>query len=138
MSKFMTTATQASDKKQTTGAKGKISQIVGVVVDVDFSQDHLPAIYNALIVKLNDKDLLLEVAQHLSESSVRAVSLGSTDGLKRGDAVTDTGAAISVPIGKETLGRMFNVIGEPIDGRPIEVKQRAPIHRMPPTLAEQS
>jgi F-type H+-transporting ATPase subunit beta len=117
---------------------GKISQIVGVVVDVDFTQDHLPAIYNALSVKLNGKDLLLEVAQHLSESSVRAVSLGSTDGLKRGDEVADTGDAISVPIGKETLGRMFNVIGEPIDGRPIEVKQRAPIHRMPPTLAEQS
>ena len=116
---------------------GKISQIVGVVVDIEFD-DHLPAIYNALNVKMKDSLLVLEVAQHLSESSVRAVALGSTDGLQRGATVTDTGSAISVPIGKETLGRMFNVIGEPIDGKGGTFKETAPIHRLPPALTEQS
>jgi F-type H+-transporting ATPase subunit beta len=118
--------------------KGKISQIVGVVVDVEFAEGKLPAIYNAIKVKLNGKDLLLEVAQHLSESSVRAVSLGTTDGLKRGDEAVDTGAPISVPIGKETTGRMFNVTGEPIDGKGSDFKNFAPIHKNPPSLAEQS
>jgi F-type H+/Na+-transporting ATPase subunit beta len=116
---------------------GKISQIVGVVVDVEFD-GHLPAIYNALKVKIDGRTLMFEVAQHLSETSVRAVALGTTDGLKRGTAVEDTGAPISVPIGKETLGRMFNVIGDPIDGKKGEFKSRAPIHRKAPTLAEQS
>ncbi len=127
----MATATQ--EKTQ-----GKISQIVGVVVDVDFPAQRLPAIYNALKVKHGEEDLLLEVAQHLSETSVRAVALGSTDGLKRGADVTDTGAPISVPIGKATLGRMFNVIGEPIDGHKGEFKQLAPIHKEPPPLTDQS
>lgn len=116
---------------------GKISQIVGVVVDVEF-EGHLPAIYNALEVDNNGKKLVLEVAQHLSENSVRAISLGSTDGLTRGARVTDTGAPISVPVGDETQGRMFNVIGEPIDGKKNEFKKRAAIHRDPPTLSEQS
>lgn len=116
---------------------GKISQIVGVVVDVEF-QNHLPAIYNALKVAFNDKELVLEVASHLSESSVRAVALGSTDGLERGATVVDTGKAISVPIGEETLGRMFNVIGEPIDGKAGKFKESAPIHRLPPPLTDQS
>ena len=118
--------------------KGKVSQIVGVVVDVEFPTGKLPAIYNALKVRLNDRDLMFEVAQHLSESSVRAVSLGSTDGLERGHEVTDTGSAISVPVGKETLGRMFNVVGEPIDSKKGEFETRAPIHREPPALSEQS
>jgi F-type H+-transporting ATPase subunit beta len=116
---------------------GKISQIVGVVVDVEFAS-HLPAIYNALEVKLKDRTLVLEVAQHLSETSVRAVSLGSTDGVTRGAIVTDTGAPISVPVGTETQGRMFNVIGDPIDGKAGIFKNRAAIHRDPPTLSEQS
>src|SRR5690348_11947549 len=94
---------------------GTITQIVGVVVDIEFSADNLPAIYNALKTELDGKKLVLEVAQHLSESSVRAVSLGSTDGLERGAVIVDTGSAISVPVGDATLGRMFNVIGEPID-----------------------
>lgn len=127
-------ATVTSEKTVT----GKISQVVGVVVDVDFPAGQLPAIYNALTLRLGDKDLVLEVAQHLSESSVRAVALASTDGLKRGTAVTDTGAAISVPVGKDTLGRMFNVIGKPIDGQKDDFKQYAPIHRLPPSLAEQA
>src|SRR5688500_15111412 len=108
---LMATATKESTKA------GKISQIVGVVVDIDFPLGHLPAIYNALEADLEDRKLVLEVAQHLSETSVRAVSLGSTDGLQRGQDVRDSGKAISVPTGDETLGRMFNVIGEPIDGK---------------------
>lgn len=130
----MATATKATTKKN----EGIISQIVGVVVDIDFNEGHLPAIYNALEVELNGKQLILEVAQHLSESSVRTISLGSTDGLARGTKVIDTGAAISVPIGEKTLGRMFNVIGQPIDGLSNEFTQRAPIHRNPPPLVDQS
>lgn len=117
---------------------GTITQIVGVVVDVEFSDSTLPAINNALKVKLEDGELTLEVAQHLSESSVRAISLGSTDGLQRGAKVTDTGTAISVPTGEKTLGRMFNVIGEPIDGKTDDFKDRAPIHRQAPPLVDQS
>lgn len=117
--------------------KGKVSQIVGVVVDVEFS-DHLPPIYNALKVTINGSEIVLEVAQHLSESSVRAIALGSTDGIERGYEVIDTDSAISVPIGKETLGRMFNVIGEPIDGKGGKFTKTAPIHRLPPALTEQS
>ena len=119
-------------------AVGKITRVVGVVVDVEFSKDHLPAIYNALEVMLGDKKILLEVAQHLDESSVRAISLASTDGLQRGNDVTDTGAPISVPVGNETQGRMFNVIGEPIDGKEDNFTERASIHRRPPSLEEQS
>ena len=117
---------------------GKISQVVGVVVDVDFPEGALPAIFNALIVRSGDRELVFEVAQHLSETSVRAIALGSTDGLKRGDVVEDTGAPISVPIGKETMGRMFNVIGKPIDGKRGDFKVTAPIHRAAPGLDEQS
>ncbi len=118
--------------------KGSISQVVGVVADVEFEEGHLPAIYNAIEVDVNGKKLVLEVAQHLSENSVRAIALGTTDGLKRGSSVIDTGAPISVPIGKETMGRMFNVLGEPIDGKKGDFKKRSPIHRTPPTLDEQS
>jgi F-type H+-transporting ATPase subunit beta len=128
---------QAVKEKIKTGT-GTISQIVGVVVDVEFSTDSLPAIYNALTCELDGKTLTLEVAQHLSESSVRAISLGSTDGLERGTTVTDTGAAISVPVGEKTLGRMFNVTGQPIDGKAGEFSERAPIHRTPPPLIDQS
>lgn len=117
---------------------GKITQIVGVVIDIEFSTGNLPAIYNALKVQNGDQELTLEVAQHLSESSVRAISLGSTDGLPRGSVVTDTGAPISVPIGDGTLGRMFNVTGQPIDGKGGTFKERAPIHRLPPPLVDQS
>jgi F-type H+/Na+-transporting ATPase subunit beta len=117
---------------------GKISQVVGVVVDVDFPEGALPAIFNALIVRSGYRELVFEVAQHLSETSVRAIALGSTDGLKRGDVVEDTGAPISVPIGKETMGRMFNVIGKPIDGKKGDFKVTAPIHRAAPGLDEQS
>jgi F-type H+-transporting ATPase subunit beta len=117
---------------------GKITQIVGVVVDAEFSTDNLPAIYNALKVRLEDQELTLEVAQHLSESSVRAIALSSTDGLKRGTGVTDTGAPISVPVGEATLGRMFNVTGQPIDAQKDDFKERSPIHRAPPPLIDQA
>ena len=119
-------------------ATGKISQIVGVVVDIEFDKGALPAINNALETELMGEKLLFEVAQHLSETSVRAIALGATDGLKRGAAVIDTGNAISVPIGEETLGRMFNVTGEPIDGKGGTFTQKAPIHRAPPEFTDQS
>ncbi len=117
---------------------GKISQVIGVVVDVEFKKNDLPAILNALKVELKDRTLVLEVAQHLSESMVRAIALSSTDGLKRGTQVVDQGETISVPVGDETLGRMFNVIGEPIDNMPDKFKNRASIHRDAPALTEQS
>lgn len=130
----MTTAIKDKPKTKT----GKITQIVGVVVDIQFTTDSLPAIYNALEVQLDGKTVTLEVAQHLSESSVRAISLGSTDGLERGADVKDTAKAISVPIGDATLGRMFNVTGQPIDGKEDKFTERAPIHRSPPPLIDQS
>jgi len=127
-------ATATKEKTKT----GKITQIVGVVVDVEFSTDNLPAIYNALTVQHDDQTLTLEVAQHLSESSVRAIALNSTDGLERGTEVVDTGAPISVPVGDATLGRMFNVTGQPIDGKAGSFKQTSPIHRAAPPLIDQS
>lgn len=117
---------------------GKVTQVVGVVVDIEFPSSSLPAIYNALTVELEGRELTLEVAQHLSESSVRAIALASTDGLERGAEVADSGQSISVPVGDKTLGRMFNVTGEPIDGKAGEFKKRAPIHRAPPPLLDQS
>ena len=118
--------------------KGNVIQVVGVVVDVEFEKGSLPSIYDALHVNHGKELLVLEVAQHLSETTVRAIALSSTDGLKRGDAVEATGAPISVPVGKDTQGRMFNVIGEPIDGKKAVKGQTAPIHRDPPALSEQS
>lgn len=127
----------ATDTK-VSAKKGTVTQIVGVVVDVEF-ENNLPAIYHALTVEAEGKTLVLEVAQHLSQRAVRAIALGPTDGLTRGALVTNTGAPISVPIGEQTLGRMFNVLGDPIDGkpRPKDVKL-GPIHRDPPTLTEQN
>ncbi len=117
---------------------GKIIQVVGVVVDVEFADKKLPAINDALETKIGNKRIVLEVAQHLSETSVRAIALSSTDGLKREQDVQATGAAISVPVGEDTQGRMFNVIGEAIDGKPETKGKKAPIHRHPPKLDEQS
>ena len=128
----MATATKATTKT------GKITQIVGVVVDIEFAGGNLPAINNALTVQHGDDTLTLEVAQHLSESSVRAIALSSTDALERGTEVVDTGSAISVPVGEATLGRMFNVTGQPIDGKGGDFKETAPIHRDPPPLIDQS
>lgn len=118
-------------------AKGKIVQIVGVVVDIEF-EGQLPAINNSIEVDRNGEILVMEVAQHLSKNSVRAVAMGPTDGLRRGADVSDTGAPISVPVGDDTLGRMYNVVGEPIDGKPETKGPRASIHADAPTLEEQS
>jgi len=120
--------------------QGKIAQVIGPVVDVEFGND-LPNIYNALEIKLeNGEKLVLETAQHVGGGKVRAVAMGATDGLKRGMEVTDTGAPIKVPVGKATLGRMFNLLGEPIDGIKEEVKAERldPIHRDAPKFSEQS
>jgi F-type H+-transporting ATPase subunit beta len=117
---------------------GTIIQIVGVVVDVEFSGDNLPAIYDALTIDHEKKVVTLEVAQHLDEHTVRAIALQSTDGLKRGQDVVATGGPIMVPVGSETQGRMFNVVGQPIDGKPAPKGKTASIHREPPTLSEQA
>lgn len=120
-------------------SKGKVIQVVGVVVDAEFAKGSLPAIYDALEIKRGDEVLTLEVAQHLSETSVRAIALSTTDDLKRGDDVVATGAPIMVPVGEDTMGRMFNVVGDPIDGKPSADKaKKAPIHREPPAFTEQS
>jgi F-type H+-transporting ATPase subunit beta len=117
---------------------GQVIQIVGVVVDVEFDS-YLPSIYDALEITLDDHLLVLEVAQHLSRQAVRAIALGPTDGLKRGHQVKATCAPISVPVGDSTLGRMFNVIGEPIDGQaPPKNPQLGPIHREAPSLVDQN
>lgn len=119
--------------------KGKITQIIGPVVDVEF-EEGLPAIYNALEISLEDgKKLVLEAHQHSGANKVRAVAMGSTDGLKRQMEVIDTGGAIKVPVGEQTLGRMFNLLGEAIDGKEeVETKERNPIHRDAPDFSEQS
>ena len=117
---------------------GKIVQIIGVVVDVEFLEK-LPAIYDALEIKFGEKKLILETAQHLGSNRVRAVAMDSTDGLKRGMEVIDTGRPITVPVGDKTLGRMFNVLGEPIDEMDIpKGVSRQQIHRNPPALKDQS
>lgn len=118
---------------------GKIIQIVGVVVDVEFADGaNLPAIYDALHIARDDETVTLEVAQHLDQHTVRTIALSSTDGLKRGQEVVATGAPIQVPVGEETQGRMFNVVGDPIDQKPAPKGKRAPIHRAAPGLDEQS
>ena len=120
-------------------AEGKIREIIGAIVDIEFPSDGLPAIYNAIKIDEEDIHLTLEVMQHLGNDFVRCVALSSTDGLRRGMTAVDTGAPVSVPVGKETLGRMFNVIGEPIDGKPqCDYKQTSPIHKEAPPFAELS
>ena len=118
--------------------EGTIASIVGVVVDVDFVDGNLPPIYNALNVGQNGESLVLEVQQHLGENRVRCVSMDSTDGLTRGTKVVDTGEPITVPVGEEVLGRLLNVVGQPVDGKG-EISssaKRMPIHRPAPPLDE--
>ena len=118
---------------------GSVSQVMGPVVDVRFDDGHLPAIYNALTIPVGDTTLTVEVAQHIGDNTVRCVAMASTDGLQRGAAVTDTGAAISVPVGRETLGRIFNVLGDPVDNLPApETEERWDIHRPAPAYDELS
>ena len=119
-------------------AKGKVTQIIGAVVDVHFD-DALPEILNALETTNNGKRLVLEVAQHLGENTVRTIAMDATEGLVRGEEVTDTGAPISVPVGNATLGRILNVVGEPIDEKgPVEAAEARAIHQPAPTFDEQS
>ena len=119
-------------------SKGKITQIIGAVVDVKF-EGELPEILSALECKNGDNRLVLEVAQHLGESSVRTIAMDATEGLKRGDEVTATGSPIMVPVGPETLGRIINVIGEPIDEKgEVKTKEKWPIHRAAPEFSDQS
>ncbi|WP_170559035.1 F0F1 ATP synthase subunit beta [Ruegeria atlantica] len=119
-------------------AKGKVTQIIGAVVDVHF-EDQLPEILNALETTNNGKRLVLEVAQHLGENTVRTIAMDATEGLVRGEEVTDMGAPISVPVGNATLGRILNVVGDPIDEKgPVEATESRAIHQPAPTFAEQS
>src|SRR3954467_13953939 len=126
---------------------GTVIQVIGPVVDVEFEAGRLPAIYNALRIQAPPTsagaapiDIVCEVEQHIGENRVRAVAMQAPDGLQRGMTVIDTGAAISVPVGPQTLGRVLNVLGEPVDfpDRPVETKERWPIHRPAPSLEEQS
>ena len=118
---------------------GSVAQVMGPVIDVRFEDGELPAIYNALTVPVGDTTLTVEVAQHIGDNTVRCVAMASTDGLQRGAAVTDTGAPISVPVGKATLGRIFNVLGEAVDNQPApESDQRWNIHRPAPAYDELS
>ena len=117
---------------------GRIAQVIGAVVDVKF-EEHLPEILNALETTNGGNRLILEVAQHLGESSVRCVSMDISEGLVRGQEVTDTGAPIAVPVGEATLGRIINVIGEPVDeAGPVKGDALRPIHAPAPSYAEQA
>src|SRR5512139_981072 len=125
-------------------SSGKISQVIGPVVDVDFPPGQLPRILNALTVSNPSisgeaDNLVLEVAQHLGESTVRTIAMDSTDGLVRGMPVKDTGGPIRMPVGRECLGRILNVVGRPVDDKgPVVAKHFLPIHREPPKFVDQS
>ena len=114
---------------------GKISSVIGAVVDVEFPLGASPKIFDALVVEKNE--LVLEVQQQLGSNTVRTLAMGSSDGLKRGDSVKSTGHPIRTPVGKATLGRIMNVLGQPIDNQgPIKAKQHEPIHKSPPLFTE--
>jgi F-type H+-transporting ATPase subunit beta len=136
--------TQSVIPSASVAGNGKVLQVIGPVVDVEFSDGKLPKILNALkltnpSISSSKENLTLEVAQHLGENTVRAVAMDTTDGLVRGMAVRDTGNPIAMPVGPECLGRILNVIGDPVDdGPPVKAKMRMPIHRPPPTFVEQS
>ncbi len=116
---------------------GIIRKVIGPVVDVQFPSGKMPDIYNAIEVKLDDRKIVMEVVQHIGDNSVRCVSLFSTDGLSRGCAAVDTGAPIKMPVGEATLGRMFNVVGDPIDGQgPVNADEYMPIHRQAPAFTD--
>ncbi|MCG3197239.1 MAG: F0F1 ATP synthase subunit beta [Candidatus Omnitrophica bacterium] len=122
---------------------GKVKQVIGPVVDVEFEAGNLPDIYNALVIpktgEVMERDVVVEVAQHLGNNIVRAVAMSSSDGIMRGQDAEDTGAPISVPVGSETLGRIFNVLGEPVDKHPApKTKETSPIHKAPPKFVDQS
>lgn len=116
---------------------GIVRRVIGPVVDVQFPSGNLPEIYNAIEIQLEDRKVVMEAVQHIGNNSVRCLSLFSTDGISRGLTAADTGIPISMPVGEATLGRMFNVVGEPIDGKgPVEDAERVPIHRQAPEFME--
>ena len=118
--------------------EGKITQIMGAVLDIQFKKEHLPNLYNAIEIPLNGKTLIAEVMQHMGDSMVRCVAMASTDGLQRGTTAIDTGAPIKAPVGDEVLGRVFNVLGDCIDGgEEVKAKEKWPIHRNAPEFVEQ-
>src|SRR5215218_8554665 len=130
--------TISEKREMTTNVVGRITQVIGAVVDVHF-EGHLPPILNALETKNQGNRLVLEVAQHLGESTVRTVAMDISEGLVRGQEVTDTGQPISVPVGDETLGRIINVVGDPVDeAGPVMTKQRRAIHQPAPLYTDQS
>ncbi|MEG2597331.1 MAG: F0F1 ATP synthase subunit beta, partial [Oscillospiraceae bacterium] len=117
---------------------GKVIQIIGPVLDIRFESKHLPNLLHAIHIKQDGRLIVAEVAQHIGEDTVRCISMNSTDGLMRGLDAVDTGGPITVPVGKETLGRIFNLLGEPVDNKPTpKIEKRMPIHRAAPTYAEQ-
>jgi F-type H+-transporting ATPase subunit beta len=119
-------------------ANGKVAQVIGTVVDIEFPQDELPSIYNAIEVNVNNNKLVLEAQHHIGNNYVRCLSLSPTDGLERGAEAIDTKAPVSVPVGRATLGRLFNVFGEPLDDLgPVKAETHLPIHHTPPVLEEQ-
>ena len=119
--------------------KGSVLQVVGPVVDVCFDEGNLPAIHNALTMNIGNKTLTVEVAQHIGDNTVRCIAMASTDGLTRETEVIDTGKAISVPVGRKTLGRIFNVLGDPVDNKPApDDVERWDIHRPAPEYSELS
>jgi len=119
-------------------AKGKVAQVIGTVVDIEFPPDELPALNNAIEIPLDEGKILLETQQHVGNNWVRCLAMSPTDGLERGAEAIDTGAPITVPVGRATLGRLFNILGEPLDDLgPVEAEERWPIHRSPPSFREQ-
>ena len=119
-------------------AKGRVAQVIGTVVDIEFPPDELPTLNNAIEIPQNGGKLVLEVQQHVGNNWVRCIALAPTDGIERGSEAIDTGAPIAVPVGRETLGRLFNIEGEPLDNLgPVNAKERWPIHRPPPPFTEQ-
>jgi F-type H+-transporting ATPase subunit beta len=119
-------------------AKGKIAQVIGTVVDIAFPPDALPALFNAIEIDAGGGKIVLEAQEHVGNNWVRCLALSPTDGLQRGMEATDTGKALAVPVGKATLGRLFNILGEPLDELgEVKTKERWPVHRLPPTLEEQ-
>ncbi len=119
-------------------AKGKVAQVIGTVVDIEFPPDELPALNNAIEIPLDEGTIILETQQHVGNNWVRCLAMSPTDGLERGAEAIDTGAPLTVPVGPTTLGRLFNIMGEPLDNLgPVEAEERWPIHRPPPSFREQ-
>ena len=117
---------------------GTVTQVIGPVLDIRFADNQLPALLNAIEVPVGDRTVIAEVAQHIGDNVVRCIAMGATDGLQRGTEAIDTGAAISVPVGEDCLGRVFNLLGDPIDGgEKINATEKWPIHRPAPAYDEQ-